>query len=32
MNLALLREGDWPGIITMAIGLAALADRAGGRL
>jgi DHA2 family multidrug resistance protein len=24
MNLALLREGDWPGIITMAIGLAAL--------
>ena len=24
MNLALLREGDWPGIITMAIGLATL--------
>jgi DHA2 family multidrug resistance protein len=24
MKLALLREGDWPGIITMAIGLAAL--------
>jgi DHA2 family multidrug resistance protein len=24
MNLALLREGDWPGIITMAIGLSAL--------
>jgi MFS transporter, DHA2 family, multidrug resistance protein len=24
MNLSLLREGDWPGIITMAIGLAAL--------
>ena len=24
MNLALLRNGDWPGIITMAIGLAAL--------
>src|SRR3979490_3318516 len=24
MNLALLREGDWPGIMTMAIGLAAL--------
>ncbi len=24
MNLPLLREGDWPGIITMAIGLSAL--------
>ncbi len=24
MNLSLLREGDWPGIATMAIGLAAL--------
>src|SRR4029078_7136321 len=24
MNLALLREGDWPGIVTMAVGLAAL--------
>jgi MFS transporter, DHA2 family, multidrug resistance protein len=24
MNLALLREGDWPGIVTMAIGLGAL--------
>src|SRR5438874_1898401 len=24
MNLSLLREGDWPGIITMAIGLSAL--------
>jgi DHA2 family multidrug resistance protein len=24
MNLALLRQGDWPGIITMAIGLSAL--------
>ena len=24
MNLPLLREGDWPGIVTMAIGLAAL--------
>ncbi|HEX3864128.1 MAG TPA: MDR family MFS transporter [Stellaceae bacterium] len=24
MNLALLRQGDWPGIATMAIGLAAL--------
>src|SRR5579872_5210921 len=24
MNLALLREGDWPGIVTMAIGLSAL--------
>ena len=24
MNLALLHEGDWPGIITMAIGLSAL--------
>ncbi|MEK1865022.1 MAG: MDR family MFS transporter [Rhizobium leguminosarum] len=24
MNLSLLREGDWPGVITMAIGLAAL--------
>ena len=24
MKLALLREGDWPGIVTMAIGLAAL--------
>ena len=24
MKLSLLREGDWPGIVTMAIGLAAL--------
>src|SRR6476619_7785853 len=24
MNLSLLREGDWPGVITMAIGLSAL--------
>jgi MFS transporter, DHA2 family, multidrug resistance protein len=24
MNLSLLRDGDWPGILTMAIGLAAL--------
>src|SRR5271165_3964808 len=24
MNLALLRQGDWPGIVTMAIGLSAL--------
>ena len=24
MQLSLLREGDWPGIVTMAIGLAAL--------
>src|SRR5215475_5746968 len=24
MNLALLRDGDWPGIVTMAIGLSAL--------
>jgi len=24
MKLALLREGDWPGVITMAIGLSAL--------
>ncbi len=24
MNLGLLAKGDWPGIITMAIGLAAL--------
>jgi DHA2 family multidrug resistance protein len=24
MNLSLLREGDWPGIVTMSIGLAAL--------
>jgi MFS transporter, DHA2 family, multidrug resistance protein len=24
MNLSLLREGDWPGIVTMAIGLSAL--------
>src|SRR5215831_10484547 len=24
MNLSLLREGDWPGIVSMAIGLAAL--------
>src|SRR5438552_9098428 len=24
MNLSLLRQGDWPGIVTMAIGLGAL--------
>ena len=24
MQLSLLQEGDWPGIVTMAIGLAAL--------
>ena len=31
MKLGLLRQGDWPGIATLAIGLAALADGAGGR-
>ncbi len=31
MQLGLLRQGDWAGIVTMAIGLARAADRAGGR-
>ena len=30
MQLGLLRQGDWPGIATMAIGLARAADRARG--
>ena len=31
MKLSLLREGDWAGIVTMAIGLSRAADRAGRR-
>ena len=31
MKLSLLREGDWAGIVTMAIGLVGAADRAGRR-
>ena len=31
MQLGLLRDGDWPGIATLAIGLGVAADRAGGR-
>ena len=31
MKLSLLREGDWSGIVTMAIGLSRAADRARGR-